>query len=255
MFIEAQGKKILFDTGASTLFADSADALGVDLAAVDFCMISHGHYDHTSGLPEFCRRNSHAPVYIHQDAFSTFYGTTDGEIDDYNCGITIPESELNEIRDRFILTGSEPLWLTDNMVISGTIPEAPGFKPAEQFYKLMPDGSLAKDTMSHEQFLAIREKDGIYLFSGCSHMGIVSAMEYARTLFPGEPFAGIIAGMHLFGASNEMRAQVIEKIAEADPRLVVPVHCTGLAAEVMMKMKFGNRCILGACGCHYQFGE
>ena len=35
LYIEACGKKILFDSGASAAFADNAERLGVDLSQVD----------------------------------------------------------------------------------------------------------------------------------------------------------------------------------------------------------------------------
>ena len=74
IYIETQGRKLLFDTGASALFADNAKRLKVDLEEVEALIISHGHYDHTGGVPEFCRINKIAPIYIHEDAFYETYG-------------------------------------------------------------------------------------------------------------------------------------------------------------------------------------
>ncbi len=255
MYIRAHGRKILFDTGASSMFSRTAGTLGIDLTDADLCVISHGHFDHTLGLPEFCRTNTKAEVYIHENAFRVFYGTTDGQIDDYNCGITLSEEELAPIRSRFHYTGAEPVWITEDIVISGSIPDLPNYSPAEQFYYLADDGTLKKDPMDHEEFLAIREPDGVYLFSGCSHKGIIAAVEYCKTLFPGEHIAGIVAGMHLVGASNQMRTEVIERLYQEEPDVVIPMHCTGLTAEVMMKMKFGDRCILGSNGKTYHLGS
>ena len=48
IYIEAQGKRILFDTGASSVFAENAQKLGVDLSKVDFVILSHGHNDHVA---------------------------------------------------------------------------------------------------------------------------------------------------------------------------------------------------------------
>jgi 7,8-dihydropterin-6-yl-methyl-4-(beta-D-ribofuranosyl)aminobenzene 5'-phosphate synthase len=47
MFIKADGLKVLFDTGAGTAAVHNASLLGIDLAAVDKIVLSHGHYDHT----------------------------------------------------------------------------------------------------------------------------------------------------------------------------------------------------------------
>ena len=55
IFIDTGDKKILFDAGASDAFALNAERMKVDLGQVNLAVISHGHYDHTGGIPLFCR--------------------------------------------------------------------------------------------------------------------------------------------------------------------------------------------------------
>lgn len=64
LYIEAAGKTILFDSGASELFAVNAEKLGIDLQRVDAAVLSHGHYDHSGGLKTFFTKNTHAPLYV-----------------------------------------------------------------------------------------------------------------------------------------------------------------------------------------------
>ena len=87
VYIEADDKKILFDAGATELITDNARAMGVDLAAVDLAVVSHGHYDHTGGFPAFCKVNSSAPIYIHKNAFRKSYGLTKGSLKKDPSGI------------------------------------------------------------------------------------------------------------------------------------------------------------------------
>ena len=51
--IETEGQKILFDTGYSDLFLKNAQKMGENLLDLDFVVLSHGHLDHTGGLPAF----------------------------------------------------------------------------------------------------------------------------------------------------------------------------------------------------------
>ena len=73
MYVEANGKKILFDAGMTDNFAENAQKLGVDLSQVDLVVLSHGHDDHGGGLPKFLEQNQNAPVYINRHAFRPFY--------------------------------------------------------------------------------------------------------------------------------------------------------------------------------------
>ena len=62
--IEAYGKKILFDTGANgSILLDNIKKLNIEPTMVDDIFISHAHWDHTGGLPDFLKINP-VKVYI-----------------------------------------------------------------------------------------------------------------------------------------------------------------------------------------------
>ena len=73
LFIELNGRALLFDTGQTALFADNALRLNIDLRNVDICVLSHGHYDHGGGLERFLEINSKAPVYLSRYAFEPHF--------------------------------------------------------------------------------------------------------------------------------------------------------------------------------------
>ena len=262
VYIETAGKKILFDTGASDLFAQNAEFLNIDLKSVEHVVISHGHYDHTEGLPAFCRMNSQADIYIHKDAFEEAYGTENGDLDSEPCGILWDGIIKQNILKRSVLTDGL-CKISEDIVISGTIPNVEGIEETEKFYikKISPEGKLEllEDEMKHEQFLIIRDKDkegnskGIYVFSGCSHKGVIPVIQYAKQIFPGETLLGLIAGMHLYSADKAVRERVVNEILKEKIEMVMPVHCTGIKAICDLKVAMGERCIVATAGDSYEF--
>jgi 7,8-dihydropterin-6-yl-methyl-4-(beta-D-ribofuranosyl)aminobenzene 5'-phosphate synthase len=53
LWIEADNRRILFDTGQSDMLVRNAEGLGIDLRTADTLVLSHGHYDHTGGVARF----------------------------------------------------------------------------------------------------------------------------------------------------------------------------------------------------------
>jgi len=56
ILVEADGLRILMDTGLSFSAVHNAQLMGIDLATIDRIVLSHGHADHTGGLREVLRR-------------------------------------------------------------------------------------------------------------------------------------------------------------------------------------------------------
>ncbi|MBQ3465498.1 MAG: MBL fold metallo-hydrolase [Firmicutes bacterium] len=255
IYIEAQGKKILFDAGDTNLFASNAAKMKVDLGAVDFAVVSHGHHDHTGGFPMFHQINPKAPIYIHRNALRVSYGTEGGALgeggvlDEQPCSIGWTDKELKGLADQLMFTDG-PVEITEDIKLTGTIPYAEGFKPTDHFYCYDGD-ELLPDDMSHEQCLVIREPEGLYIFSGCSHRGVISALNAGKSMFPGEKVAALIAGMHLYSAKKPDRQRVIDEIAAENIGKVIPVHCTGTDALCELKLMLGDKCVILQAGDEY----
>jgi glyoxylase-like metal-dependent hydrolase (beta-lactamase superfamily II) len=62
--VEYGGKRILFDTGNNPdILAQNAKAKGIDLAELDFVVMSHRHGDHMGGLSYVLSVNPRVPIY------------------------------------------------------------------------------------------------------------------------------------------------------------------------------------------------
>jgi 7,8-dihydropterin-6-yl-methyl-4-(beta-D-ribofuranosyl)aminobenzene 5'-phosphate synthase len=258
VYIETGDRKILFDLGASDIYIQNAKQMKIDLEQVDAVVISHGHYDHTGGAPSFCEINRKAKIYIHEKAFETAYGMENGKLDETPCSIRWTEAQRIGIQERLVLT-TGVTWLTEDVAVSGTIPKPDGFLPTEPFYIKNSDGSMTVDPMDHEQFLAVRLRDGegksrgVFLFSGCSHNGVIPCLHYARALFPEERLLGLLAGMHLYQSSAATRREILTQIAAEKVDYILPVHCTGIQAICDLKLSMGEHCIPAGAGDQFDF--
>lgn len=255
ILIESNENKVLFDVGASSLFAENAKKLGVDLTDVEAVAISHGHYDHTEGMESFCEINKLALIYIHKEAISPAFGTAaDGHIEDYNCGIRWTPEFVDKIKNRTVFT-ENAVKINDNMILVGNITPLKEYPMTEKFYRPSPtnEEKYLYDHMEHEQFLVVKEEKGIYIFSGCSHTGMMATIKRARELFPGEKIIALIAGMHLYPLNDDKKREVVDAICNLGIDTIFPVHCTGMEAILMFKQRLGKKCVIASAGESYEF--
>lgn len=228
LYIEACGKKILFDAGQTDAFAENADKLGVDLQQVDLAILSHGHYDHSGGLMRFLERNTRAKLYVHQDAFKPHFNSTGSYI------------------------GPDPALLETGRVVfnPGLLELAPGltltdFSAAPRHYPLdsaglqmEQDGRLLPEDFRHEQYLLIREGEKTLCISGCSHKGILNITKWA------DPDV-LVGGFHFMnidpqGAEKPRLDEAARVLLESKATFYTG-HCTGLAPYAYLKKQMGDR--------------
>jgi len=63
--VEAENKKILFDTGASgRILLSNMEKLKIEPSSIDEVFISHPHFDHTGGLSDFLDKNRDVKIYV-----------------------------------------------------------------------------------------------------------------------------------------------------------------------------------------------
>ena len=243
LYIEADGKKILFDMGHTRIFAENAEKLGVDLSAVDFAVVSHGHWDHGGGIPYFLELNPTAPVYLSRWGFDPYYDEKSG---DY-AGL---DTALRE-NPRIVLTGDE-LTLTPHMFLCS----CNGRERRDPFGSFglssRRGGVTQPDDFRHEQYLVIQEGNLQVLFSGCCHHGIRNVLAAYRKLYGRDP-DDVISGFHLLqrkGYSDEDVEEIVDTAHALKEFNTVfyTGHCTGEKPYEVMKGIMGDQLQYMHCG-------
>ena len=237
--LETAGKKILFDTGYSDLFLANAEKMGIGLRDLDYVVFSHGHLDHTGGLPTLVRHLTeaeinglpyHVPRLIAHPL--CFYPRPKPPLP--NVGSPVDEGE---VRRHFPVTlSATPVWITDNLAFLGEIPRRFGFERTEPGKRqiIVPDGTILPDFLSDDSALAFRSSAGLVIITGCSHSGICNIAEYARKVCGEQRIAGIIGGFHLIDPPVEQLQNTCRYLQDLAPAAVHACHCTSQPAKIAL---------------------
>ncbi len=229
--VEHGGKRILFDTGnTAARFAANSAALKIDLARLDFVVISHRHGDHTDGLHHLLTVNPHVPIYVANDEY--FGGPTPPSF------FARPVASLPAHMRYF--RGAVPAdiphgtpWRGANLQrVERTIELAPGIRlvlnrSATAAFSETPEVSLVLDTPA-----------GPIVIVGCSHPGIEAILASV-----GAPRTGvrlIVGGLHLVTASGDDIARLGAALRSTwGVKAIAPGHCTGEMAFAALQQAFG----------------
>ena len=173
LYIETDRHRVLYDTGQTELFADNAEKLGVDLSSVDFCFLSHGHYDHSGGLKRFTALNGKAKIYMARSAFGLYYNMSGKYI-----GLDQSWADDPALQERIVYTdGTERIDDQLTVLYPGKAKRV-DMGNAGMSYRL--GGKSFPEDFSHEQYLMIEEGGKRVLISGCSHRGIINIMDWFK---------------------------------------------------------------------------
>jgi aspartate racemase len=164
MLIEADDRRILFDTGQGKVLRANADALGISLSPLDAVVLSHGHDDHNGGLAGLLREVSPAAIFLHPAAMQPKYAKSENPP---HRSIGMPESSrqaLDAVQDRIVWTRSATevvpgVWCT------GEIPRLPVNEQTPTGFFLDAD-CREPDPIADDQALFIDTTSGLVVIAG-----------------------------------------------------------------------------------------
>lgn len=247
LHIQYNGHSILLDTGSTGAFVHNARALGIDLAGVEWAVLSHGHYDHADGLRSFFAANDRTDMRVRRGALGAHYSMRGGTAPRF-VGIHRDicrdyAHRLVEVDGLYELT--EGAWLVENPA-----PEAEADR-AQHLYKKLGEDNFVEDDFSHEHSLVLEGEHGLVIFNSCCHAGVANIAEHIAKTFPGKPIAALLGGFHMMGptgtdsinCSPEYIVRTADTLKKLGVRKLYTGHCTGMPAFELLREQLGDRLV------------
>lgn len=233
---------VLFDTGQGLALEHNAFKLGIDFSQASALILSHGHYDHTGGIPAFLTANSFAPV---------FYGKG-ATISRLSCPPNQPPKPVGIIDEVMLVLDQlarerrieldTPYYLVPGVGITGPIPRLTPFEDTGGPFFLDAE-KKRPDPIVDDLSMWFETTRGLVILTGCCHSGLVNTINYIREISGIQRICGIIGGMHLLNASNTRLDQTLQFIADCSPDFLIPCHCTGAHVVERLQYKFGEKIV------------
>jgi 7,8-dihydropterin-6-yl-methyl-4-(beta-D-ribofuranosyl)aminobenzene 5'-phosphate synthase len=256
--VQVDGRKFLFDTGARPeTVLRNAQEMGLDLSDVTDVIISHNQIDHTAGLLTLRRELSAvnpaamSRVHVARGAFWSRPNAQGGE-----------RNSLVMLRADYESTGGVfiehdgPTELAPGVWFTGPVPRVHPERNFGAGQVRSPQG-LIEDNVPDDASLVFNTGSGLVVLAGCSHAGIVNIATYARTILAEPRVHGIVGGLHLFSASDEVLDWTGNQLRQFGVEYFLAGHCTGIEATYRLRELLGltrRNAVVSAVGSSFTLG-
>jgi 7,8-dihydropterin-6-yl-methyl-4-(beta-D-ribofuranosyl)aminobenzene 5'-phosphate synthase len=237
--IETDDAKIVFDTGYSPIFLSNAKKMGIDITDITGVVISHGHNDHTNGLPALGKllyhKGQRVPVILHPACMEKkWWANKDGSLE--AIGMPIDQDALKLYYN--VMPTTEVTKIGESLYYLGTIPR---YNPsANEPIGLVAntEGLMEPDLVIDDSAIVYNGEEGLVIINGCAHSGLVNILEYAQNIFPGRPLLAVIGGFHMLSKNQAWMEATTSKISAFNPKYIYPCHCTDEASRAYLRNHF-----------------
>jgi 7,8-dihydropterin-6-yl-methyl-4-(beta-D-ribofuranosyl)aminobenzene 5'-phosphate synthase len=259
--VEADGRRILFDTGArpETVLSNAGE-MGIDLSGVTDVILSHNHGDHTGGLitlrGAMSKKNAQALSRAHV-AKGIFFNRRERDAERETNPMIATGADYRAVGGRFV-EYDKPVELYPGVWLTGPVPRKYPERNWSVAGVIRTAHGSAEDNVPEDQSLIVDTDKGLVVVSGCGHAGIINTLEYARRVVREAPVQAAIGGFHLFPLDDARLAWTATKLSEFGTANFLGAHCTGIEAVYILRRLAGlsrRTCAVGAVGSVYDLSK
>jgi 7,8-dihydropterin-6-yl-methyl-4-(beta-D-ribofuranosyl)aminobenzene 5'-phosphate synthase len=263
--IEADGRRILFDTGLrpDTVLLN-AQSMNIDLSNVEEIVLSHNHADHTGGLvnlrQQMAPRNERALSVAHV-APAIFWERPGVS----GAWAMAPKQEAFEGAGGRFVEHDKAVEIHPGIWLTGPVPR----RHQEKNYGFWVDGQhkagqvrspngLEEDDIPESMSLVINTELGLVIILGCGHAGLINTLEFATEITGAETVYAAIGGFHLLQASDADLEWTADKLVDLGLGHLVGAHCTGLEPVYRLRVLVDldrSTAVVGATGATFSLSD
>jgi 7,8-dihydropterin-6-yl-methyl-4-(beta-D-ribofuranosyl)aminobenzene 5'-phosphate synthase len=259
-YVEADGRRILFDTGARPrTVLENARELKIDLAAVDEVILSHNHGDHTGGLLTLrdelskVRKEALGRAHVGRGIFWPRRGTSGP-----GPNRALESKAAYEQGGGTFVVHDRAVELWPGVWLTGPVPRVHPERNWSAVGRVVGDAGEVEDTVPEDQSLVFDTAEGLVILSGCGHAGIVNTALYARKSVREAPLHALIGGFHLFPLDDVRLQWTADQLRGMGVQHLVGAHCTGIESVYRLRGTLGltrATSVVGAVGASFTLGK
>jgi 7,8-dihydropterin-6-yl-methyl-4-(beta-D-ribofuranosyl)aminobenzene 5'-phosphate synthase len=248
-FIETDQGNYLFDTGNGHSVVSNSLILNKDLKSIRKIFLSHGHDDHTGGLPEVLKLKGKVDVHAHPHVFLDRIAVLkEGNRETKRfIGIHYKKRYLESLGANFVF--NTDFWeVKKGLFLTGEVPRKTAFEKPDPRLFAEVDEKTTQDIFLDDQSLILDTEKGLILILGCAHSGMINIVQHVIAKTGREKFYAILGGTHLDFLTPEQLEESIRSLKKMTIEKIGVSHCTGMRAAFRLHQEFGERFFYGCVG-------
>jgi 7,8-dihydropterin-6-yl-methyl-4-(beta-D-ribofuranosyl)aminobenzene 5'-phosphate synthase len=249
---------VLFDAGVSPYgLVENMDRLDLSPKDIEGLVLSHGHFDHTGGIAGVVERLGRArmPMILHPAAYTRRRNAVPGR---QPTPLPPPSRSALEGAGFELVEHTDPSVLfAGSLLVTGEVARTTAFEQGFPFFEREVDGAWEPEPhVPDDQAVVFHVRDrGLVVLSGCGHAGIVNIVRHAIAVTGIDRVHAVLGGFHLSGPVFEpVVAPTVDALAALSPAMIVPAHCTGYRAQMVLATALPDAYVHNAVGTSFRFG-
>lgn len=238
--LDSPDGRVLFDTGASgTVLLHNLKAARVAPETIGTLALSHGHRDHTGGLPALLKQRPGLPLYAHADLLRERFAQRESQM--RAIGVPLPPEKLRRLADLHL--SAEPQQVLPGIWTTGGITHRPEPEGRSVHHFVRGEAGWEPDPYQDDMALVVQTNAGLVLICGCCHAGLLNTLAHVERTFR-RPVVGIVGGTHLINAAPDHLERVGQKMQDTQSvRAIYLNHCSGETAFLKLVQALGPQVV------------